>query len=528
MLKRHTLYVEINGSLLFFTNGPAPTVSPNPLAICSDAFSVEFCSKTKARRSPANYPYRPVSLSSAKVSYTGPEAAMYQTMLEWQSHESNNVATTPETPETPLIVVFRDTCQVPCQTAASEPVPSSLDEPPLAPFQSPTHFQSPSGRHDAPHGRSNTTQLFSPQGSSGWTADMNLADGVWSWPRGSSSYFLEQPDEGYRASTMGDLGFDAAVDMSMWAGSFAAPELGMYWGFNQPDAAMQSPSYIDASQSSPSHCGTVHSHSAASGAADYRHGHHRPGEAITWEPTDGSGDNQALLPAQGTVDLSAYPGPCTGGVQPSGSVVEKERRKRGRPRLYLEDGTRAVSARSSKQSIARTSPADKGSLQSPPLLDSAVLDGTAAGDTKYTIFVPSNNGEIPASPTAVRQPRPRVADRDKAAHTRARNKAAATRYRSKTQVNIAKAEDDEREAALHHNEQLAQVDQLRKEVLQLKHELLAQARCGCPLIQAYLSDATRTPGSIARRRDSESGRPNTGTTSSPATTPAAYRGWWEG
>lgn len=449
---------------------------------------------------------------------------MYQTVLGWQSHESNTVAATPETP---FIVVPRDTCQVPCQTmtngggqtAASTPFFSSLDEPPLA------SFQSPSGRHDAPHGRSNTTQLFSPQGSSEWTADMNLADGVWSWPRWPASYFPEQPHEGYGASTMGDLEFDAAVDMSVWAGSVAASELDMYWGFNQPDAAMQSPSYIDASQSSPSHRGTVHSYSAASGAADYRHGHHRPGEVITWEPTDSSGNNQTLLPAQGTVDQSVHPEPCTGGAKPSCSVVEKERRKRGRPRLYLEDGTRAASAGSSKQNTTRTSTADKGSLHSPPLLDPAVLDGTAADDAKYTIFVPSTNGEMLASPTAVRQPRPRVADRDKAAHTRARNKAAATRYRSKTQVNIAKAEDDEREAALQYNEQLACVDQLRKEVV---HELLAQARCGCPLIQAYLSDATRTLGSSTHRRDSESGRLSTGTTSSPATTPAAYRGWWEG
>ncbi len=180
-----------------------------------------------------------------------------------------------------------------------------------------------------------------------------------------------------------------------------------------------------------------------------------------------------------------------------------ERRKRGRPRLYLTDGTRAAGKGSSTQQhhTLVAIPADKGLLDHPPL-DSVALDGTAAaaGDTSY-IHVASSSRETPPSPRTGRPSRPRVTDPDKAAHTRARNKVAATRYRTKTQTNIAKAEEKEREAEFQRNAQLACVDQLREEVLQLKKELLEQASCGCPLIQGYLSDVTRTLYPSACRRE---------------------------
>ncbi|KAK4138498.1 hypothetical protein BT67DRAFT_11527 [Trichocladium antarcticum] len=399
------------------------------------------------------------------------------------------------------------------QTAAATPFLAGLDEPPRGPFQG------PGGRCDAPHGRANATLLLSPQGGIEWPGGMAYTNGAWSWP---VSFLPETPYESYQAAPPGNLELGAAVG----AGSPAPSELGIYWGLNQPGAATQPSSYtIDAVQSSPSHRVPVFPYSDAGGAVPYYHDYHRRGECIVWDPAGGVGGTRALAPAQGTVDQPIHvhpiPGTCAPGPATSGPVVEKERRKRGRPRLYLEDGTRVASAGSSKQSAARTSPADKKPLANPPLLDPAAADRTAAGDS---------SGGTPSPPAAAAsQPGPRVADHDKAARTRARNKAAATRYRSKTQTNIARAEEEEREAALQHDAHLAHVCQLREEVFQLKSELLAQAGCGCPLIQAYLSDVTRELASGSSRRDSGSCCAHTGTTSSAATTPGGGYGlWWGG
>ena len=286
----------------------------------------------------------------------------------------------------------------------------------------------PSGSDDLPHPRGIASQWRDP-----WAVDMDHG-GVMGFSPASSAPFEPYGSYPWESLEISSPPTSSQISTMVSSGPSVSPisELVMGWDFGGLDVTTQYFSYADADTSQPSHRTITHLHGVNEGTVD-----------------QGAGTNAA---------------------------IKRPARTRGRPRIYTEDGTRRAGEGSQKQLQQHTSTrrAGKGA-QNSPFLGSDTSAGAAASNT-------SRLGKASSRETPIAYP-------GIAKDIRARNKAAAVRYRAKMQAGIEKAELEEHEAEFRHSGLVARASQLREEVLQLKNELLAQASCGCPLIQGYLSNA---------------------------------------
>jgi len=162
---------------------------------------------------------------------------------------------------------------------------------------------------------------------------------------------------------------------------------------------------------------------------------------------------------------------------------EKIKRKRGRPRLYDDDGILRG------ERITRPTIRPIINLESPISVPSP--EPVAICPIEVTITATPSLSGIRSRRTSVQESEDGDANPERAEIIRARNKAAAARYRAKTQHAIANMEAEEREVSRRRQALLATAGRLREEVFQLKNEVLRHADCGCPLISRYLSDAAK-------------------------------------
>jgi len=207
-------------------------------------------------------------------------------------------------------------------------------------------------------------------------------------------------------------------------------------------------------------------------------------------------------------------------------TLEKEKKKRGRPRLYEDDGVERPKRKPGRPPTYVVGP-ESGSSVSPyyPFLSlpspsessfatrpgwssnqelvqtfSAPTSGTRKASGSSSSSSITNKGkvrggekakEFPATISENGEGEDGDGDAQKLAVTRARNKTAATRYRAKTQATISIMEAEEREVSARRQALIACANQLREEVFHLKNEVLRQTDCGCPLIAGYLAEAAR-------------------------------------
>lgn len=171
------------------------------------------------------------------------------------------------------------------------------------------------------------------------------------------------------------------------------------------------------------------------------------------------------------------------------------RRRRGRPRLYEDDGIEVPKRKPGRPLTyapvtdsfgSRSSMTSSMSNMSP-----SSVDGSAAPFWEGP--APSRSAPRPAKRN---QPADEATGQDSGeaaaqAIVRTRNKAAATRYRLKIQNTVDRMEAEEREASLRRHALLACADRLRGEVNSLKTEVMQHANCGCPPISGYISAATQ-------------------------------------
>ncbi|KAK1758459.1 hypothetical protein QBC47DRAFT_399363 [Echria macrotheca] len=284
-----------------------------------------------------------------------------------------------------------------------------------------------------------------------------------------SAYPAEALDLGHPDLSLKDEDYPRLGVDGSWVGT---PSATTTYAFGLPPRAYdgQTPcygSYVD-SISSQTHSSSLSRGSYSSDGGLVVADSSQQAQSLMWPITPPTNtDTQSL---SSTADLAS--------AQAVRAGKDKGPRKRGRPRLYDEDGTRRERGPPTKVLKSSTAAlAAAARAQSPPSKAPYPLDpgrdhpsiGTASGS----------------------HPR-RRASKDEAtdlARIRDRNKMAASRYRQKTQESIARAEEEERIVAGKRQTLLAQASQLREEVFHLKNELLHQASCGCPLIQDYLSRA---------------------------------------
>ncbi|KAK0632627.1 hypothetical protein B0T14DRAFT_504752 [Immersiella caudata] len=191
--------------------------------------------------------------------------------------------------------------------------------------------------------------------------------------------------------------------------------------------------------------------------------------------------------------------------------LEKVKKKRGRPRLYGDDGTERSKRKPGRPPtyVVSESGSPSSSFQAFRFA-SAVSDSNSTLGTTWpradqqeleptvSTRVSSNKNKEkakaqPASIGGDDDDDEEEKDTQRQEIVRARNKTAASRYRAKTQAAIAIMEAEEREVSSQRQELLACATQLREEVFHLKNEILRQAACRCPLITGYLAGATRLP-----------------------------------
>jgi hypothetical protein len=202
-----------------------------------------------------------------------------------------------------------------------------------------------------------------------------------------------------------------------------------------------------------------------------------------------------------------------------GPSSEKPKKKRGRPRLYEDNGAErpkrkpgrpptyamepsSASSTSPLRSFRSPSSASRSSLAVSPGFSvtqepgSSVSENTSGTTGVNSASSTSSKGK--AKVDGKGKGRRASDDEDgngeearKQAIIRGRNKTAATRYRAKTQAAIALMEAEERDVSARRRALIACISQLREEAFHLKNEVLRQAECGCPLIAGYLSDAAR-------------------------------------
>jgi hypothetical protein len=196
------------------------------------------------------------------------------------------------------------------------------------------------------------------------------------------------------------------------------------------------------------------------------------------------------------------------GARDDKSGAEKVKKKRGRPRLYEDDGTERPRRKPGRpptyvvsESKSSTSPfqpfrsastaSHASSALSPawpqlgnqapkmPVLKDVSSRQTKGKGKERTVSAGDSDGAEEEQDSARQEA------------IRARNKTAASRYRAKTQAAIATMEAEERHVSSRRQALIACATQLREEVFYLKNEILRQADCGCPLIVGYLAEATR-------------------------------------
>jgi len=93
------------------------------------------------------------------------------------------------------------------------------------------------------------------------------------------------------------------------------------------------------------------------------------------------------------------------------------------------------------------------------------------------------------------------ADQDKAD----RMLRASRKYRLKMARECNEASEEAKRVTLQHELLMEDVEQLSKEIYNLKAEVLAQSGCGCPLMQAFLThEAWQTYGQVYRNSSDKS------------------------
>lgn len=173
---------------------------------------------------------------------------------------------------------------------------------------------------------------------------------------------------------------------------------------------------------------------------------------------------------------------------------EKVRKRRGRPRLYEDDGIEAPKRKPGRPLTYAPVTDSFGSRSSMTSSLSNISPGSADGPTAP--FWDGPPLARSARPAKRNQPADEATEQDSGegaaqAIIRTRNKAAATRYRLKIQNTVDRMEAEEREASLRRQALLACADRLRGEVNSLKTEVMQHANCGCPHISGYISAATQ-------------------------------------
>jgi hypothetical protein len=178
-----------------------------------------------------------------------------------------------------------------------------------------------------------------------------------------------------------------------------------------------------------------------------------------------------------------------------GASPEKVRRRRGRPRLYEDDGTEVPKRKPGRPLTYAPVTDSFGSRSSMTSSMSTTSPSSADGLTAPFWEGPSPGRS--ARPAKRNQPADEPTEQDPGeaaaalAVIRTRNKAAATRYRLKNQQTVDRMEAEEREASLRRLALLACADRLRGEVNSLKTEVMQHANCGCPHISGYIAAATQ-------------------------------------
>ncbi|KAK5651531.1 hypothetical protein OQA88_11985 [Cercophora sp. LCS_1] len=205
----------------------------------------------------------------------------------------------------------------------------------------------------------------------------------------------------------------------------------------------------------------------------------------------------SLSPTPSSQSQSQEPFSATTGTLPK-PPQPPAKRKRGRPRLYEDDGTEVP-----KETPGRPSAYTFASRSS----------GSSSSKTRASTSTSASSVSITVVPNTRPRPNSDAPDQDssKQKSVRARNKAAATRYRQKTQAAIAEWEAQEQEVSLQRQALMACAGKLKEEVFQLKNEVLRHADCGCPMIEGYLATAAqqafmssgegRTDGGISQGMD---------------------------
>ncbi|KAK0751631.1 hypothetical protein B0T18DRAFT_72901 [Schizothecium vesticola] len=177
-----------------------------------------------------------------------------------------------------------------------------------------------------------------------------------------------------------------------------------------------------------------------------------------------------------------------------GASPEKARRRRGRPRLYEDDGIEVPKRKPGRPLTYAPATDSFGSWSS--LTSSMSIPSPSSAEGLTAPFWEGPSPGRSARPAKRNQPADEPTEQGPGeaaalAVIRARNKAAGTRYRLKNQQTVDRVEAEEREASLRRLALLACADRLRGEVNSLKTEVMQHANCGCPHISGYISAATQ-------------------------------------
>lgn len=178
-----------------------------------------------------------------------------------------------------------------------------------------------------------------------------------------------------------------------------------------------------------------------------------------------------------------------------GASPEKVRRRRGRPRLYEDDGIE-VPKRKPGRPLTYAPVTDSFGSRSSMTSSMSNMSPSSADGSAAPFWEGPAPGRSAPRPAKRNQPADEATGQDSGeaaaqAIVRTRNKAAATRYRLKIQNTVDRMEAEEREASLRRQALLACADRLRGEVNSLKTEVMQHANCGCPPISGYISAATQ-------------------------------------
>ncbi|KAK5651251.1 hypothetical protein OQA88_12659 [Cercophora sp. LCS_1] len=163
-------------------------------------------------------------------------------------------------------------------------------------------------------------------------------------------------------------------------------------------------------------------------------------------------------------ELSIRDGNLTRSQDNDAPPEEPPKKKRGRPRLYLDSGRRIPRA-----AEMRTSTLGTASTR----LDGNATPALASGKARLS---------APTTPTKSDAEREQV---------RSRNRAAATRYRNKMSAAAEALEAQMEELSGQRVSLSASAGQLRNEIYELKSQVFVHSNCNDPLINGYLAQAAQ-------------------------------------